>query len=288
MWKGEMKNKNFIRGNHAVAGVIEALLLVALVAIILSTIQLVYIPQVMSEREADHMDEVSNQFSFLKSIIDLQGMTKEDVPIASPITLGSRELPYFVTVKAFGELRIIKDVDLYNINVDYGALVIPLTSIKYTAYNSYYLDGADLIYVLEGGAIILKQPTGEAMRVEPAFTVTVDDETDDVNIYYDIPIITGLPGKNLTSGYTNCYVRTNYSSSDASQLSFTGISSMNISTDYPNAWYSLLNNSLGDNVNIAKGSKYVEITKKEPGDQINLYYTRIYIYAQISPGWVIP
>ena len=63
-----MKNKNFIRGNHAVAGVIEALLLVALVAIILSTIQLVYIPQVMNEREADHMEDVSNQFSFLKSI----------------------------------------------------------------------------------------------------------------------------------------------------------------------------------------------------------------------------
>lgn len=283
-----MKNKNFIRGNHAVAGVIEALLLVALVAIILSTIQLVYIPQVMSEREADHMDEVSNQFSFLKSVIDLQGMTKEDVPIASPITLGSRELPYFVTARAFGELSIIKDVDLYNINVDYGALIIPLTSIKYTAYNSYYLDGADLIYVLEGGAIILKQPNGEAMRVEPAFTVTVEDGTNVVvNIYYDIPIITGRPGKNSTSGYTNCYIRTNYSSSDANQLSFTGISSINISTDYPNAWNSLLNNSLGDNVNIDKGSNYVEITKKEPGDQINLYYTRIYLYAQISPGWIV-
>lgn len=243
----------------------------------------------MSEREADHMDEVSNQFSFLKSIIDLQGVTKEDVPIASPITLGSRELPYFVTAKAYGELCIIKDVDLYNINVDYDSLIIPLTSIKYTAFNSYYLDGADLIYILEGGAIILKQPDGEAMRVEPAITVTatVEDETNYVNIYYDIPIITGLPGKNSTSGYTNCYVRTNYSSSDANQLSFTGISNINISTDYPNAWYSLLNNSLGDNVDIAKGSKYVEITKKNPGDQINLYYTRIYLYAQISPGWII-
>ena len=285
-----MKNKNFIRGNHAVAGVIEELLLVALVAIILSTIQLYYIPQIMKEKEADHMDEVSNQFSFLKSIIDLQGVTKEDVPIASPITLGNRQLSYFVTIGAYGELSIIKDVDLYNITVvnESGSLVIPLTSIKYTAYNSYYLDGDDLIYVLEGGAIILKQSTGEAMRVEPAFTVTVEEGANVVvNIYYDIPIITGRPGKNSTSGYTNCYIRTNYSSSDANQLSFTGISSINISTDYPNAWDSLLNNSLGDNVNIAKGSNYVEITKKEPGDQINLYYTRIYLYAQISPGWIV-
>jgi len=283
-----MRHRKFIKEKFAVAGVIEALLLVALVAIILSTIQLVYIPQVMSEREADHMDEVSNQFSFLKSIIDLQGVTKEDVPIASPITLGNRQLSYFVTIGAYGELSIIKDVDLYNINVDYDSLIIPLTSIKYTAYNSYYLDGDDLIYVLEGGAIILKQSTGEAMRVEPAFTVTVEEGANVVvNIYYDIPIITGRPGKNSTSGYTNCYIRTNYSSSDANQLSFTGISSINISTDYPNAWDSLLNNSLGDNVNIDKGSNYVEITKKEPGDQINLYYTRIYLYAQISPGWIV-
>ena len=57
------------RKKLAVAGVIEALLLVALASIILSTIQLVYIPQMMEEREAEHMDEVSNQFSSLKFMI---------------------------------------------------------------------------------------------------------------------------------------------------------------------------------------------------------------------------
>ena len=63
-----MKKSIFIKNNHAVAGVIEALLIVALVAIIISTIQLVYIPQIMSQREADHMQEISNQFSYIKSV----------------------------------------------------------------------------------------------------------------------------------------------------------------------------------------------------------------------------
>ena len=275
-----MKNKNFIKNSNAVAGVIEALLLVALVAMVLSIIQLVYVPQVMEQREADHMDDVANQFSFLKAVIDLQSMTKKDVPISSPITLGSRELPYFVTARAFGELSII-DIynDDYEIDVDNETetKVFPLTLIKYQAYNSYFVDQT---YVLEGGGIIVKQPDGESvMRVDPA--VTAENGTD-VNIYYDIPIIIGVSGKNLTSGYKNCFIRTNYSHD--SEGSLTNVSSINISTEYPNAWYELLYNLLGDNVNIDKGSDYVEVTKKVK--QINFYYKEIYIYAQISPGWI--
>ena len=48
-----MKRRNFLNNPYAVAGVIEALLLVALVAIILSFIQLYYIPEIMKDREAD-------------------------------------------------------------------------------------------------------------------------------------------------------------------------------------------------------------------------------------------
>ena len=67
-WR-HMRSKRAL--DQAVAGVIEALLLVALAAIVLSTIQLVYIPDIMEQREADHMDQVDNQFSHLKSVIDL-------------------------------------------------------------------------------------------------------------------------------------------------------------------------------------------------------------------------
>ncbi|UCH72403.1 MAG: hypothetical protein JSW62_02330 [Thermoplasmatales archaeon] len=273
-----MKNRKIIKRNDAVAGVIEALLLVALVAIVLSTIQLVYIPQIMEQREADHMDEVANQFSFLKSIIDLQSTTQKDVPISSPITLGSMEIPYFVTARAYGQLEIIEEDD-YEINVDYGAKIFPLTSIKYIAYNSYFIDQ---IYAIEGGAIILKQSDGENVRVEPI--ITIENLTDDVNIYYEIPIITGISGKNFTTGYRDCFVRTNYSSSDSDWITITDVSSIDISTEYLVSWDDLMEELLEENVNINMDSDSVEVTKKTK--QINLYYKEIYIYAQISPGWI--
>ena len=157
------------KDNKAVAGVIEALLIVALVSIIISTIQLIYIPEIMKQKESDHMEEVENQFSFLKAVIDLQSMQKKDVPITSTITLGSKELPYFVTARSFGELSIIGvNNNNFKINIDYGAKIISLTSIKYKAANSYFIDQ---IYSLEGGCIILKQDDGETVRVEPTIKI---------------------------------------------------------------------------------------------------------------------
>ena len=113
-----MGKTSIINNNKAVAGVIEALLIVALVSIIISTIQLIYVPEIMKQKEADHMENIENQFSFLKAVIDIQSMEKKDVPITSTITLGSKELPYFVTARGFGELFIIgMDENNYKINI---------------------------------------------------------------------------------------------------------------------------------------------------------------------------
>ena len=275
-----MKRTKFMRENKAVAGVIEALLMVALVAIVLSMIQLYYIPQIMEQKEADHMDDVTNQFSFLKAMIDFQSITEEDVPISSQITLGSKALPYFVTMPASGQLNVIgMDNDEYKINVGPGIKVFPLTSIKYEAFNFYYVDQ---IYILEGGCIIVSQSDGEIVRVEPA--ITVQNQTNDVNIYYEVPIIVGVPGKNATGGYKNCFIRTNYSSSDTNWIPISNISNIQIVTAYPSAWNDLMEELLEENVNITEQPTYVEITRKTK--QINLYYKEIYIYAQISPGWI--
>ena len=48
-----MKIRKIIRYNNAVSGVIEALLIVALIAIILAIIQLVYIPPIMEDKETE-------------------------------------------------------------------------------------------------------------------------------------------------------------------------------------------------------------------------------------------
>ncbi len=276
-----MGKNSIIKNDKAVAGVIEALLIVALVSIIISTIQLIYIPEIMKQRESEHMEDIENQFSFLKAVIDIQSMEKKDIPITSTITLGSKELPYFVTARAFGELFIEgKDNSQYEINIDYGAKIIPLTSIRYEALNSYFVDQ---IYAIEGGCIILKQYDGETVRVEP--TVNIQNRTDEINIYYDIPIIVGISGKNYTNGFKNCFIRTNFSNTDEDWISYTNISNINITTNYPTAWFDLFEYLFEGNVNLEKGSSYIEISRYTK--LINLYYKETYLYAQISPGWII-
>lgn len=88
-------------------GVVVALLIVTLFVSILITIQVYYIPKWMEGREAQHMDEVANQFASLKYSLDLQATEKASSPLTNSITLGSKELPYFVTARAFGSLQIL-------------------------------------------------------------------------------------------------------------------------------------------------------------------------------------
>ncbi len=275
-----MKNRNLIKERKAVAGVIEALLLVALASIVISTIQLVYIPEIMEQREAEHMDDVENQFAHLKSVIDIQCMIREDVPITSPITLGSRELPYFVTARAFGELSIVDDAG--GISTDIGDN-ITLTSIKYQAYNSYFVDQT---YILEGGAVILKQHDGESMVIEPDIDIS-SPSSGKIDISCNLTYIVGVSGKNTTNGYKNRFVRTNYSYS-VNGYTVTDINNhIRVYTEYVDSWYDFFNeSSLGENAYVNKTSNYVQIQEKGSTD-IGISITKITIYAQISPGWII-
>lgn len=301
---GEMKKITINRNNYAIAGVIEALLIIALVVMILSTIQLYYVPQIMEEKESDHMDEVLNQFSNLKSVIEVQsmlGVAEGDQPIAyspmsSPITMGSEQLPYFVTTGALGQINIF-DKDHVESKIDVLPKCpdflngIPLTSIRFIGDNAYFVDQT---YILEGGAIILKQINGESTKV--IAPIYAQNYTTSIKINYTIPLFAGKPGKNIAGGSDITFIRTNYtryySHSD------TSVSWLYIYTDYIQAWYqSLINNDKGllweyysngyinvtyDNPN---SPTRIEIT---PGTKnLDVELTIVELGAQIGPGFVI-
>jgi hypothetical protein len=297
-----MKKRYFTKKDEGVAGVIEALLIVALVAVVISTIQLVYIPQVMNQREADHMDNVANQIAYLKSVIDTQALTGSvstnaplsHVPMSSMITLGSRELPYFVTARAFGELTVLNNVG--EIRVDDNIPIATLTSIRYEAFNSYFVNQ---IYALEGGGIIVKQPDGDpVMRADPSISIKNLSSIKTIELEYYLPKIIGISGKNTTSGTGKCFIRTNYSSCQPTTNNpiYTG-QSIIIKSEYFNAWNESLNGLLGEEiktVTIKIGSdptdptkKVVLIYAKNPTYIINLKLTIVDIECQIGPGWVI-
>ena len=303
------KNKKLLRNNNALAGVIEALLLVGLVAIILSFIQLYYIPEIMEDKEATHMDLVSQQFSQLKSVVDIQstmGVINDENPnpkyiaytsMSSPLTLGSRQLPYFVSSASPGQITLtdINDAGNCKIKIDPPPLPlgydfpsgIPLTSIIYEAFNYYFIPQ---IYILEGGGIILNQTDGEVMSVNPAMNIV--NNTNDIEITYDIPLFISSAGKKIDGGYDESYIRTNYIK--YYEGTENNISEIYIYTDHPDAWYhSLVNTTRGllweyvNNmyINVVLNSDGVKIT---PGSKdIYVKITVVEIGVQIGPGAVI-
>lgn len=294
---GEMNHKQFGMHTQAVAGVIEALLLVALVAVVISVIQLVYIPQVMEQKESEHMDQVFNQFSSMKSMIDLQGMTRSSAPVSSMITLGSEDLPYFITAKAYGELSVDQNSSYkITMNPPPGSLplgIVPLTSIKYDAFNAYFpRPYYRQTYVLEGGGIIVDQLDGvPVMRADPP--ISAENKTTTITIHFDLPQVTAIPGKNSTYGEGKCFIRTNYSSNRTHVDTIPLGGYIRIYTQYVNAWNESLYNLLGIyalhgyihiNPVSAQPTSYIEIS---PGTKsIDLQLNVINIYVQIGQGWI--
>ena len=287
-----MKSKFILKDNFAVAGAIEFILIIGLIAILLSTIQLIYVPEIMEQKEADHMDEISNQFSRLKAMIDIQSKEKTNIPISNIVTLGSKELPYFVTLPKSGTISIIdKDETESEIRISNESSyeTFELTSIKYQANNLYFVPQS---YIYEAGGIIIKQPEGQSiMWLEPSLNVTPiknqNGYVTDIDIYFDVPVIFCEYGDSNIGGLDNYYVQTNYSVelSDDDWNFWSNILSINISTEYPNAWFEFfqsLDKDVKNNVTISKGLDYVTLEKTSK--TINLYYRKSCIFAYVEQG----
>ena len=312
-----MKKYSFTSNNYALAGVIEALLLIGLVAVILSTIQLYYVPEIMEQKESEHMDEVLKQFSLLKSTVDIQslvGSGESDNPIvyapmSTTITLGSSKLPYLVSLGASGQIEVIdEDKTDSEIEMDSGDLLypfengIPLTSIKYTANNYYFPESSPgQEYILEGGGIILKQSDGEVMKVAPSMIVENHTQQGYLKIIYNIPYFTTKPDKDITSGYKNCYARTNYISNHSSVETLDDDEDkdrLKITTEYINAWNQTLikddsgilweyyhNEEIWVNITDVGSSTFVTIEGRDSTLDFELKICEIGV--QVSPGETI-
>jgi len=210
--------------DSAVVGIVTAILLIGLVVLVISIVQTVYVPEIMEQREAEHMDMVALQFAFLTSVIDNQAADEKiGVPIATSVTLGNRELPYLVSSKAFGSLEILERSCVITINNN--SLSNPVTStfpigrITYSSSNAYYLDQS---YTYETGAMIVSQDQGNLMMVPPNFFIEYNETTNIVNITFDVVNISGIGQKVMASGYGTYPIQTEFHSVSM-QRNFTDV-----------------------------------------------------------------
>jgi hypothetical protein len=275
--------------DEAVAGIVVAVMIVGLVLAVISIIQTIYIPKWMETREAEHMGVVSDQFSQMKFAIDSQIALKEKVPISSSITLGSRELGFFISNKAFGRLALISNGWAYKITRTTGDTYEDnLEILRYTSENAYYLNQA---YNYEIGGVILNQTQGSVFIIKPEFSVLYNTSTRQVNL--SLTCIDLLPNDEKTSisGYGTYPVRTEYVTSTNSAI--TLVKSFTIITQFPTIWFNFLNSTLSDaylvtntDYTITKSSNQVTVTFLYPPlTNVILSIEKIMILTQITPGW---
>jgi hypothetical protein len=275
--------------DEAVAGIVVAVMIVGLVLAVVSIIQTIYVPKWMESREAEHMGVVSDQFSQMKFAIDSQIVLKEKTPISSSITLGSRELGFFISNKAFGRLGLISNGWAYRITRTVGDTYEDNYGIlRYSSENAYFLNQA---YNYEIGGIILNQTQGSVFIIKPEFSVLYNTSNRQVNLSLTCVDLVPNDEKTSLTGYGTYPVRTEYISS--TNTTITLVQSVVIITPFSSIWYNFINSTLSDahlvkntDYTITKTSNQVTVTFAYPPlTNVLLNLEKIQISAQITPGW---
>ena len=287
------KIKKLHDSDEGVVGIVVAVLIIGLFITIITTVQTIYVPNWMEQKEAEHMETVANQFSMLKFAIDTQLIAGKSMPISTSIELGSKEMPFFLSNKAFGSLEILSEEFVLSVFSDSnGTSNYTFGTIKYTSKNSYFLDQS---YIYEGGAIIMDQYKGNVMAISPSLSVELDPYSYDINIEFNAVNISRVKDKVSVSGYGTYPIRTEFSKSYPPVI-ITGINSLSIDTQYPNAWEIFFNQTFTESGDLVYGTHF-SINKNSNSVKINFFSgtdwdkpnlnLKIYdVKAQVGPGWI--
>lgn len=283
---GFEKNINTLRNaNEATVGIIVAVLMVGLILLVISLVQTFYVPRWMEQREAEHMDEVLDQFSLLKFAIDMQILTEQDTPVSTPINLGNKKLPFLESSSSFGFLGISSNLGINITTTDDSSTQISIGRITYSSENVYFLDQS---FIYEVGAVITSQSEGNVMSMMPSFEVMYSDPV--VKLTFDAVNILGIGEKISVSGYGVYPIQTKFSNVNITDI--TDVQNITLDTNYQNAWSMFINSSLsGKGLN--RGSDFwinttdsrikIEFTSAL---DVDITLKRINIVAQIGPGWI--
>jgi hypothetical protein len=275
--------------DEAVAGIVVAVMIVGLILAVISIIQTVYIPKWMETRESEHMGVVADQFSQMKFVVDSQIALRVTSPISSSVTLGSRELGFFMSNKAFGRLSLVSNGWSYKITRTVGDTYEDyFGTLRYTSENAYFLDQS---YNYEIGGVVLNQTQGAVFSIKPEFTAAFNTSVRKVNLSWTCISLLPKDDKTSISGYGTYPVKTAYLSTTNTNI--TLVKTFTIYTPFPTIWMNFLNSSFAD-VNLVKNTHYT-ITKASnqvtvtflypPITDVVLNLKKVSIIAQITPGW---
>lgn len=277
--------KKIRNDNQAVAGVVVALLFIGLIFSIIGFIQSVEVPQWMEQKEAEHMDEVALQFSQLKFAVDTLSVSEQPYSlISTPITLGSKEMPFLFSSRSYGTLEVIPDnFRIIFTNIARENISIPISSLRYTSDNAYYLEQS---YIFENGAVILSQDSGDIITVQP--NVNVDGNEISIQIIR----LVGQGTRATTSGFGTYPVQTRFS--DSKMITSYKVENITIYNSHLEAWKDYFDNLLSkhsifnyiiENTTDGNGIKIKFFDINNDDELPNIFLLVSDIKIQIAPGW---
>ena len=290
-----MRMEKIKNSDDAVAGIVVTVLLIGLIMAALLMVNQVYVPQWIEEKEAAHMEEVSNQFAMLKYALDIQSIVNQSTSISATITLGNKEIPFFDMGRTFDSLNVIEDSCTITVKNNTFSSSYSTDAIKYSSRNLHFVDQS---YVYEAGSLIMSQYPSSILYGKPSFFVTEFGK----NLSFTFVNISGIAGRTSVSGYGNYPVYLNVISPSNQYTEINNVTNITIVTNYVDAWYIALNSSLlksisgfeyegdgvgniGYNITYASDRIILEFIDSS-GDYVNLFMREVNISAQITFGLV--
>ncbi len=169
----KLRRRNINDSEDAVATTVGTIMALLVFLSLLSLITQQYVPVWMEDNEANHMQEVKMQMSYLKGNIDNLIMNDyTDYPMYSSIKLGADGIPMFAGATP-GVIRLTPDwggleFTIYEDGVEYYNSPLSMGNVSVRVLNRYF---EQQTVVLEHGAIILEQHEGSIIRADPHFNI---------------------------------------------------------------------------------------------------------------------
>jgi hypothetical protein len=252
-----------------------------------------FVPVWMSDNESTHMSQAVQQFTTIKSSIDIAISNSANsriapTPVFVPITLSSAGIPVFASATA-GILQFLPDgaqtrpvFNVTYVGVATGGGSNPLGptndgktggSLDLWCPNRYFVD-QHLVY--ENGAVILNQTDGEFVIAGPQFLVKNMGSTGTPNRVLQITQVS-LQGSNVTIGGTGSKgVSAKLQFADTKTYSNSAGPSFSITfnSNHGKAWERFFNSTLNGTAGMTYGNGYnITAVLHTDGDKTRDYYT---------------
>ncbi len=201
------------RSEEAVSTVVSAILLLALVVALITSINVRYVPQWTEDAEHLHMRTVTNDMAHLKSGVDLMltasATGSNSFSAGIPITMGGGEVPFFSSLSSSSTLLLnSRTVNMYvitelsGVNQNTEDLMKDMGSVDFLSNNNQY---ANQRFSYECGGLVLGQDNRSIMKMVPHISVT-KSLNDTIDVTFDAVKLGGLQRTMSSNSMEEVYV----------------------------------------------------------------------------------